>query len=166
MAKERVFFLGLLLFTEFFLNPNVSTAQTADETILFLLFGYEKGIWAIPYADKLAVPDVQRVNDCKFSISVIHKNRESEILTVDLSQVSEIIARDADVSALHDAFPGKPVTKVEIVGIQTQLKIRQTNGDTKESIENEWIRILLLPIERIQRASAYYRSTFCKGRAF
>jgi hypothetical protein len=48
-----------------FLGPAVARAQTAEETVLFMMFGYEKGNAQHPFSGKLTI---KQQSNCKYYV--------------------------------------------------------------------------------------------------
>ena len=120
-------------------------AQTAEETVLFIWTGMD---------EKQAGRTITKLSNCRYVITHKAENVETET-TVDFS----------DVTVFRVTDQVRPRVIVQGIDLQARITDPKTR-DTKEIKKkvHEWATFA--PAERMEKAIAYFRGSFCKGRAF
>ena len=85
---------------------------------------------------------------------------------VDFSGVSDVKVRD--ISHIEKVSPrNQPVVAVQFVGISEHRRVLSPEDLRHESDREDTIFMTYrVPAERMEKAVAFFRSTYCKGRAF
>jgi hypothetical protein len=141
--------------------PTIAQAQTAEETVVFMLFGYEKENIDHPLAGKISIV---RQTNCNYSI-VIERLPQKLELTFDFSGLKEYQVRRGP-NGLDPIIVGNNILSVK--GEDGALR----NSDTFSATmlpgvrPMEALKIAWPSADRLEKAVAYFRMTFCKGRAF
>jgi hypothetical protein len=138
-----------------------ASAQTAEETVMFLLNGTEDGdtaggakvrkvdknTWTFAFENGNTVrARVVQVSPCRYEISSSAKSEENFVY--DFSGL-----RDVEI---QDIGPG--------LGVKF-LGATRVNGSSTQPLDGQ-VFLAYTQVERLKRAVSYFRSTFCKGRAF
>jgi hypothetical protein len=138
-----------------------ANAQTAEESVLFMLFGYEKS------NPKLLLDghaSLRRVSDCKYVLTLDFGDGPAEV-EMDFSNLQQYVAARVG---------GPNMVRPSVLGIRLfHFKgVDKRTGAPVEGYANTLpeVGIHLAPFlasaDRMEKAAAYFRTTFCKGRAF
>jgi hypothetical protein len=165
----------MLILAALFCFPSIpASAQTAEETIIFMLYGYEKGDsgW---YPFDVNTLEINRETECRYKISFVDNVTTDEDIkqemTVDFSGVSDATIKDVSQAYKAPPFslPDKdlPAVYVKFIGVRVHISTLDPPKLRKE-LDRKDAEFLTLrrPLRRVERAVEYFRSTYCKGRAF
>src|SRR4029077_3404700 len=141
-----------------------AAAQTAEETALFLTLGLEDGLkdkdgktvvrqvnkntWEIVEGPEKGNFEVVQINPCKYRFVLL----EGAALEIDFNKVREFKVTGSQRDA----------TLIQISGPEIMVS---TKGGQTKSMDTFAQRVDASP-DRYNKAIAYFRSSFCKGRAF
>jgi hypothetical protein len=146
----------------FFLISSAA-AQTAEETVLFIAYGLEdgfkdkngsvlvrqtgKGTWQILEGPQKGVIQILRASSCRFSVVT-----PGATVQFDFDKVKEIDVRPSRLGGII----------VKMTGPQMRI----TTQDGQRISSDEHVQLHDISLDRYNRALAYFRTNFCKGRAF
>jgi hypothetical protein len=155
-----------------------ASGQTAEETVLFILTGFEDGVpnkvgviskvssnkWTLTESGNQQATEleVRKIDSCRydFNIKITDKKTksvEAEVRTTyDFSKVRE-----------YSVIPSGEFAQIRILGAAGAVKseIVDGRGQIIQREANFALRAFT-PKNRLEAAYAYFRSAFCSGRAF
>jgi hypothetical protein len=133
--------IGVFLFVVISSLTNPARAQSAEETVLFMLIGLEQSVSG-------KIPVIQRIDNCRYDMVLPDRTK----LEFNLSQMNLYRAgfQDADRVRVYISVRGQDLYRVKGETVSFWDFIVEQGGS----------------IERLEKAAAYFKSTFCKGRAF
>jgi hypothetical protein len=160
---------GIALFMLFF--SSVAECQTAEETVLFILYGYEKRQDNNRFPFNPKTLKISRIDDCNYKILMDRQDLDIDTKQeehVDFSGVSEIVVRDFSHLDLSKECRGRSAVGIKIVDLIVHLRVLSPEEFRKETTQNGELTFVLCSVSqnRVERAVTYFRSNYCRGRAF
>jgi hypothetical protein len=144
-----------------FLGPAVARAQTAEETVLYMIFGYEKDNVKHPFRGNITI---KQQSSCKYLIVLDGLASKAKIeYSFDFSNLKQYAATQVDRERAVPFILGDNIVQVRVID-QTG-KSEESRGN---SFQEAGAGIFPFPASavRMEKAASYFRSNFCKGRAF
>jgi hypothetical protein len=143
-----------------------AAAQTAEETALFLTFGLEDGL-----KDKEGKTVIRQINKNTWTFA---DDRPEKGLNIEVIQISSckyrFVSRDGiaeiDFNKVREFRVSASLhggSFIQIIGPEV-VAFTRTDGQVKSTDIYE--HVIESSPDRYNRAIAYLRSSFCKGRAF
>jgi hypothetical protein len=168
-------FVGWTLTVFILISAVPAYSQTAEETVAFMMYGYDK---PLRHGDKRFNLNVVKKDNCRYLVEAEFFDRVIKTL-FDFSNLSEYEVKfiSAHTSPPNPADPvqGGPTftpahLKITARGqnLFTWVARLKRSGQEANGKGNEWqiIAETCCSIERLKKAETFFRSNFCKGRAF
>jgi hypothetical protein len=131
--------------TVFLMLSHQACAQSAEETVHFMLFGDLSKVYQGKNVNVLAL------DKCKYRVDV----GDDTTFLIDFS-----------LTSVAKAVPHGLSTLILYLGSSTDFLTTKTVGTPDSKSERFSLDIPGANVERVNRAIAYFRSTICQGRAF
>jgi hypothetical protein len=131
-------------------------AQSAEETVQFMLFGIENG--RKPLGMDV---NIVRVSDCQYTVGMSAQGQSFE-WAFDFNNLSAYSVQRGPQNTVHPVLVGSKL--IHFKGADAG-KVQEGDFDT---LDQAGLRLgfFLASADRMETAARYFRDKYCKGRAF
>lgn len=163
--KTRVAIALIAVWASGFFLTSKASAQTAEEAVLMMVFGLDLATAAgskHPYAMPIRI---KKVTNCKYD-ALFFLDDPEPVMALNLD-FSELLPYSVIPDANQPTLFVPVLVGTDLVVIKTRDK---KSGDLEVMSRGDTLENFLhgnnQPKARLEAAAEYFRSTFCKGRAF
>jgi hypothetical protein len=167
---------GSALLSAVSLSRMPAAAQSAEETVAFMLWGLQNGskikrasfvLWEIEHetGDRCTL-GIVRVTDCQFRVSR-NVQRAGTLDVLEFDYVLNFAAVDSYSAWRANRHDDRIIVKVDGLGWYSKTVRSKATGRVVYSIPAGNVDAYVAPgdsVERLQSAFAHFRSAFCRGR--
>ena len=156
--------------------PVPTAAQSAEETVAFMLWGLEEGAKAKRVADNLweaeghngdrSIVGIQRLTDCRFRVSS-QVQRVSALDVLELDYILDFAAVRDYRAWFANASDQRIIVKIEGVSWYSKTVRSRATSRVVLSISGGSVDIYIAAgssLERLHGAFAHFRHAFCRDR--
>jgi hypothetical protein len=158
LFSRGIFALSLVASVLIVFDLPMARAQTAEETVLFMVLGYEKDSPTRPINLSISI---QKTSNCKYFISTKF-NGKTEELAFDFTSLKEYRIVPEDYGRRTRVI----INGSDLFAVKERNTVTGLVNERRENVFSTSWPSSVASTERLQTAVTYFRANFCKGRAF